>query len=66
MYDYLKLQTDGEGHSMRPVKGYPGWKMRMYFNDYQRYDALKDFYNRNFFKYPDVWIDFQMNRFRGK
>lgn len=57
MYEYLKLQTDGE-KSMRPAPGYKGVDIQNRFSSYQRYNAVKTFYNRNFFKYPDAWFDF--------
>lgn len=61
MYEYLKQQNDGQGHTMRPTKGNPGRKIQMNFSPDSRLNAAKSFYDMNKYKYFDVRYDFYKN-----
>lgn len=59
--EYLRNQTDGEGHHMRPQKGNPGARIRNYFDESSRINALKNFYDSHPLRYWDARYDFYRN-----
>lgn len=59
--EYLRNQTDGEGHHMRPQKGNPGARIRNYFDESSRINALKNFYDSHPLRYWDAGYDFYRN-----
>lgn len=59
--EYLRNQTDGEGHHMRPQKGNPGWKIIRNFDENTRINILKLFYDSHPLRYWDARYDFYRN-----
>lgn len=57
--DFLEKKTDDLGESMRPKRGNSGQDIRERFSPQERYDAIRDFYEENKNKYPEVHEHFQ-------
>ena len=59
--EYLRNQTDGKGHHMRPQRGNPGLRIRNYFDESTRINVLKNFYDSHPLRYWDARFDFYRN-----
>jgi RHS repeat-associated protein len=58
---YLKKQIDKNGFDMYPRRGNPGAKIQYNFNDVERFDAIKSFYDLHPIRYWKPRWDFYRN-----